>query len=121
MDSFAQHEPGVGNAQVLVELDAACGLDAMVWPNRAHKKRPGRSSPPGLFSILGDGSSLRCSLGNGLLDRLIGIASHADVHLTEVRCFGDPGVIGLLGVLRLDLDGLPCKRPPVTVAPVKEA
>src|SRR3970040_769343 len=41
MDTFAQHEPGVGNVQVLMEFGAARGLNAMVWPKN-------------LWPILGD-------------------------------------------------------------------
>jgi hypothetical protein len=32
MDSLAQHEPGAGNVQILMEFGAACGSNAMVWP-----------------------------------------------------------------------------------------
>jgi len=32
MNAFAQHEPGVGNVQILMEFGATCGSNTMVWP-----------------------------------------------------------------------------------------
>jgi hypothetical protein len=53
-------------------------------------------------------SDLVCTLGHGLLDRLVGISRHVDIQLTELRRLGNVSVKRLLGVLRLDLPRL-CK------------
>jgi hypothetical protein len=41
-----------------------------------------------------------------LLDRLVRITSHGDIHLTKFRHLGDVSIISLLGELRLDLNRL---------------
>src|SRR4029079_12196464 len=50
---------------------------------------------------------MRCpSLGGGLLDRLVGVARQAGIHLTELRQLSNIGFISHSGVLRLYLDHL---------------
>ena len=42
-------------------------------------------------------------LGNGLFNRLVRVTHQADIHLTELRNFGEVSVVRLFGILRLDL------------------
>ena len=44
--------------------------------------------------------------GDGSLDRLVGRTREVDPHLAKLRCLSNVGVVGLLGVLRLDLERL---------------
>ena len=45
-------------------------------------------------------------LGQSGLDRLVGVASKAGIHLTDLGHLGDVGVIGLLRIRGLNLYGL---------------
>src|SRR6185312_12111398 len=72
--------------------------------HRSHKKT--RGSAPGPVGNCRAKTALRALLGKGLLDRLVRITSHGDIHLTEFRHLRDISIISLLGVLRLDLDRL---------------
>jgi hypothetical protein len=45
-------------------------------------------------------------LVQGSLNRLVGIAGQASIHLAELGDLGDVGVIRLLRILGLNLDGL---------------
>ena len=69
------------------------------------QKRLGRFGPRVFFEVR-EGSDLGRSFGHGLLDWLIGIACQADIHFAKLRCFSNPGIVGLLGVLRLNLESL---------------
>ena len=70
------------------------------------EKRPGRSSYPGSFFKSADGSDLGRPFRHRFLDRLVGIARDSGIHLAELRCLGNPGVVCPLGILRLDFDGV---------------
>src|SRR6478672_5445822 len=71
-------------------------------------KKKTRETIPGLFDRPGGvwQVPLRNLLGESGLDRLVGIACKARIHLTELGDLGDVGVIRLLRILRLNLDGL---------------
>src|SRR6476659_3447321 len=74
----------------------------MVTPTRNGKR---------LHYILCRASNAWCDrlsdrFGCGSLDGLVGVTRKTNPHLAELRRFGDVGVVRLLGVLRLDLEGL---------------
>ena len=68
---------------------------------RRKNKDPGVQFP-GSFLQSGDGSDLGRSLRHRFLDRLVGIARNSGIHFAELRCLGNPGVVRLLGILRLN-------------------
>jgi hypothetical protein len=64
---------------------------------RGIKKRPGGLIPPGLFGI--ERTKRVTTLSSPPPSQwLVSIARNGDIHLTDLRRLGDPGVVGL-GIL----------------------
>src|SRR6185312_12398466 len=96
-----------GRAQETANRRAA--LMHTIWElptGKRQKKRPERRGP-GLCNGKGVWQApLSDLLVEGDFDWLIGVLGQADIHLTELGHLRDVGVVGLLGILGLDLDGL---------------